>query len=261
MTTLETIVLHYLLPIGVAFLIALIIQRLSHRIVGRFMGLSYYAPESIRLRQERQRTLHDLFASSIGFLAFLLAAVFSVSLFVDTTTLVWILGLFAAGFGLGARPLISDFLTGVSFIFEDTFDVGEKVELLGIEGVLEKINLRTVFIRSPTGELYIIPNGEIRVIRNFSRGRFSSADVSLKVSATDLEAATQLLEDLSAEAVELLPNLLEPWQVISRSENIGQHAELSLMVKTRFGKAAELRPRMVALVHERLSVAGIDLHD
>jgi small-conductance mechanosensitive channel len=43
-------------------------------------------------------------------------------------------GLFAAAFGLGARPLVSDYLTGVGFLFEDTFDVGEKVDILGNEG-------------------------------------------------------------------------------------------------------------------------------
>ena len=63
------------------------------------------------------------------------------------------------------------------------------------------------------------------------------------------------------EAVALLPNLLEPWQVISATGIVGQQAELQLVVKTRFGKAAEMRPRLLALVQERLTEAGIQLSD
>ena len=266
MTPAEEVIVRYVLPIVIAYGLAWIVQRLSGRMVGRFMGLSEYAPERMRLRQERQRTLHDLLASTIGFIAFTVASVFTVGLFIDTTTLVWMLGLFAAGFGLGARPLISDFLTGISFIFEDTFDVGEKVEFLGvgggtIEGVIERINLRTTMIRAPSGELYTIPNGEIRAIRNFSRGRFSTTDITLTLPASGLNEAIPLLEALGVEAVALLPNLLEPWQVISATGIVGQQAELQLVVKTRFGKAAEMRPRLLALVQERLTEAGIQLSD
>lgn len=185
----------------------------------------------------------------------------SLGLFVELDTLVWMVGLFSAAFGLGARPLISDYLTGIGFIFEDTFAVGEKVEILEMEGVVEKINLRNTWMRSPTGELYIIPNGEIRLVRNFSRGKFSAASVTVKIQAVDLGSAISLLEDLAAEAVVLLPNLLEPWQVISKEGLIGQQAELTLLAKARFGMAAEMRPRLQALVQERLAETGIELVD
>jgi hypothetical protein len=68
-----------------------------------------------------------------------------------------------------------------------------------------------------------------------------------------------LLEDLGTEAVVLLPNLLEPWRVICKEGVLGQQAELTLLVKTRFARAAETRPRLLALVQERLSVAKIEL--
>ena len=255
----ERIFFQYVLPIGIAFGLAWLVQRLAPRIVTQFLGLSGYAPETLRPREQRQHTLSDLFASAISFGAFLIAGVFTMGLFVDTTTLVWMIGLFSAAFGLGARPLISDFLTGIGFIFEDTFDVGDKVEILGIEGVVEKINLRTTLLRAPGGELYVVPNGEIRTIRNFSRGRFSTANITLKLPATDLSQAIPLLEALGSEAVTLLPNLLEPWQVVSESGVIGDKAELTLLTKTRFGKAAEMRPRLLALVQERLAEAEITL--
>ena len=178
----------------------------------------------------------------------------------DANTLVWMVGLFSAAFGLGARPLISDWLTGIGFIFEDTFDIGEKIEIQGVEGVIEKINLRTTHVRAPSGELYIIPNGEIRIIRNFSRGRFSMANITLKVHAADLEATLAALDSLALDAVVELPNLLEPWQVISTTGAAGGMIELTLLAKARFGRPRRC-VRLLALVQNRLAEVGIVLLD
>lgn len=255
----------YALRVAAFYLAAWIVHRLSGRIA-RLVYLDRLSPEQRRSRPERLATLRGLVASAITFLAFATATFVSLSLAVETDTLIWMIGLFSAAFGLGARPLLSDFLTGVSFMFEDTFDVGEKVELLGlgggpVEGVIEAVNLRTTQVRAPSGELYTVPNGEVRVVRNFSRGRFSTAHIKLKTAADDLPQALTLLEELGQEAVVLLPNLLEPWQIISESGAIGQQTELTLVAKTKFGKAAEMLPRLLTLVHERFADAAIALFD
>lgn len=241
------------------FTTAWVVHRFSWRIAGRLVRLTRFTSARRRPRPERQRTIRGLMASGISLFALVLAALFSLSLFIDVDTLIWMVGLFSAAFGLGARPLISDFLTGISFMLEDQLDVGDKVELLSIEGVVEAVNLRTLLLRSPTGELYVIPNGEVRVVRNFSRGRFSTANITIQLNAADLTNALPILEALSSEAVELLPNLLEPWQVISQTGTIGQHTELTLLTKARYGKAAEMRPRLLALVQDRLNEKGIEL--
>ncbi len=246
----------------VAFLLlAWIIHRLARRMSGRILKFGLFASKTRRPRAERQATLQGLVASAISLAAFVGAGLLSLSLFAELESLIWMVGLFSAAFGLGARPLISDVLTGISLIFEDTFAVGEKVEILGVEGVVESVNLRITMIRSPGGELFTMPNGEIRVVRNFSRGSFSTAKASFKVHASDLSRALELLEELGKEAVTLLPNLLEPWQVLSGSGVIGQQTELTLLAKARFGLAGEMRPRMLNLVQERLSAAGVDLLD
>jgi moderate conductance mechanosensitive channel len=149
------------------------------------------------------------------------------NLSIERETLVWVIGLFSAAFGFGARPIISDIMAGLAFMAEDNFAVGDKVEIFssvglgGIQGVVESVNLRTTFLRSTTGELYLIPNSELRIVRNFSRGRFSTVKITLCVSSTDLSNAIALLENLREDAVLELPNLLEPWQIIS--ENHQKH--------------------------------------
>ena len=249
----------YAIRIVFFYLSAWLFHRLARPIASHIVRYGQFTQD--QPQPERQATQRSLIAGAISFLAFAIATLFSLAQFVSLNTLVWVVGLFSAAFGLGARPLISDFLAGVSFIFEDTFAVGEKVETLGVEGVVEEVNLRTTLIRASTGELYVVPNGEVRVVRNFSRGRFSPADIKLKIAASDLNHALTLLEELGGEAVVLLPNLLEPWQVISESGVIGERTELILVAKARYGKAAEMRPRLLALVHERLSELGIALTD
>ncbi len=250
-----------LLHIVVYFLLAYLVHRLSGRIARRILRIGSLASKRRQMRQERQNTLTSLVASAVTFLSGVTAVFLSLSLFISSADLIWMVGLFAAAFGLGARPLVSDYLTGIGFLFEDTFDVGEKVDIMGNEGVVEAVNLRTTTLRAPSGEQFVVPNGEIRILRNFSRGRFSSATISLKLNAEDLSRTLPILEELSQEAPLLLPNLLEPWQIISETGSIGQQTELTLVAKAKYAMGAEMRPKLLALVHERLNEAGIQLAD
>ena len=245
--------------IALFYLVAWIIHRLARRIARGIVRLSRLRPREHQFRPERRETLRSVIASAVSFVAYTAATLASLGRFVDFDTLVWVMGLFSAAFGLSARPFISDILIGISLIFEDTLAVGEKVEVMGAEGVVEAVNLRTTWLRAPSGELYVVPNGEIRVVRNFSRGRFSTVKITLRIAADDLGHALPVIEELGREAVALLPNLLEPWQVISESGIIGQQTELTLLAKARFGQAAEMRPRLLALVQERLAETDVDL--
>ncbi|OJX40719.1 MAG: hypothetical protein BGO78_06975 [Chloroflexi bacterium 44-23] len=249
-----------IIKIAVFFIVAFIIQRSAGHLVRPLTGLLRLRP-GVKHNPERRATLNSLFASGIGMLIYLVAIIFSIGQYVSADTLIWIVGLFSAAFGFAMRPLISDILTGISFIFEDTFSVGEKVELLEIEGMIEAINLRTSLLRSPSGELYVIPNGEIRMVRNFSRGRFSTTNVYLKIASSDLSRTLEIMDELGKEAVLLLPNLIEPWHIISEGGVLGHQTQLTVLAKARFGKAAEMRPKMLALIHERLADAGIHLVD
>ena len=261
--TLTAVIWGKFLLIAIFYLLAWVFHRLSSRFADYLIGISRFRRHGPKLRTERMETLHGLTSSGLTFLGFALATFFTLLLFVNGDTLIWMIGLFSAAFGLGARPFLSDFLTGIAFLFEDTFDVGEKVEFISsfgnIEGVVEAVNLRTTVIRAPSGEQLTVPNGEIRLIRNYSRGRFSVADIKIKIAAEHVQETIDLLTNLAPDAVTLLPNLLEPWKVISESGEMGQNVELTVVAKARFGKAAEMRPRLLGLVQERMDEAGLAL--
>ena len=252
----------YLLRSVIFYLAAWGVSRLSRRLAGWLVRPIKSKYISSQYTPERQAALQGLIASSISVLVFVLATLLTLGQFIDTNTLIWMIGLFSAAFGLGARPLISDGLTGISFIFEDNFGVGEKIEVNGIEGLVEEVKLRTTQLRGSQGELYIIPNGEITTIRNFSRGHFSRLTVRLKLRTADLDQTITLLGDLGPEVMSHLPDLLEPWEVISEDEGTtGQTTELILVTKAKFGKAAGMRPRLLAFIQTELQGMHIELVD
>ncbi len=259
------------------FLVAFIAHRLAWYLAGFLLRPVSFSNGSFfgRFRQvnsvndaahkKRRETLQQIFASLISVGAFMTAIIFTLGQFVSVEDLLWMAGFLTAAFGFGARVLVTDMLAGFNIIFEDIFGVGEKIEIksstgvISATGVVEHVSLRTTWIRASSGELFVVPNGDVRTIRNFSRGHFSMANIILKMAATDLPQALPILTDLGKEAVTLLPDLLEPWQVISESGTIGQRAELTLLAKARFGRAADMRPNMLILVQGRLAEANITL--
>jgi small conductance mechanosensitive channel len=229
--------------------------------------IEHWLPEEFKtiheLRAQRQQTLQELIASAVTLFAFVGAIILSLHLFLDAETIVLIVSLFGSALAFAGRAFIGDFLAGISIIFQDQYAVGEKIavqaQLKYFEGVVERVSLNATWLRAITGELYIIQNGEMRFICNFSRGLHSSANICLKIAATDLDRAIPLLKTLGEEAVKLLPGLKEPWQLVSETGRIGENTELTLIVKTDFGQGANLRPQLLRLVQKRLALADIPL--
>lgn len=245
------------------FLVAYFIHRLSHPLAGLLLRATRFAPQ--RPLSSRAHMVNGLVANIITFLAGLVALLASLSLFVQPDTLVWMVGLFSAAFGIGAKDVVADLLAGIGFLFKNTFTIGEKVEFgdssNAIQGIVEEVNLRNTLLRSPTGELYTLPNSSIRVIRNFSRSTFSSATVKFYVDSDDLVRTVDILTELGQEAPLLLDDLLEPWEIITTAETVGSKTQLTILAKATFSKAATLRLQLMNLVYERLQTSGIALMD
>lgn len=254
------------LGIGIAgsFLAAAIIAILSRRITRRILALNRFAPKGRRMSPERRNTLQVLISNSISACAFLIALLASLAVSgVEANTIVWVVGLFSTAFGLAARPLVSDILSGVSFLFNQTFDIGEKVELLlpgeRVQGIIESIGLLSSQVRAPTGEMYTVPNGEIRVVRNFSRGKFSMVNIVLCVSPDDMSRSLDTLRGLGEDVYRLYDSMIEPWQVLSASNLSGSRIELTILAKAVLGQAAELKLGLSNSIYERFKQDGIPI--
>lgn len=209
-----------------------------------------------RTNVERRLTLIGLLSGLLRMLVVIIAILATLAIFADIDSLIWLVGLFTAGFGLGARPFISDVLTGLTFIYDRTFDVGEKIEILDTIGVVESVGLRTTHLRAPSGELFVIPNGDIRLIRNFSRGKFSQLTIRLITPTTNIDQTMSILRRLGREVLVLIPDVIEEWFVTTEGE-LSDKIQLMVVAKTRFGRAADSKPHLEALIHQRLKEVDI----
>jgi len=242
------------------FVGAWLVHRLSER-MARMLAHMGRQPE-------RLEVIVGVISDLISVLSFAIAALLALASAeaVQADDIIWMVGLLSAGFGLAARPLISDYFSGLSFVFGNRFAVGEKLGLVGlpggaVEGVVERVNLTNLHLRAHSGELVVVPTGEIRVIHNYSRGLFSTANVRLRVAAVDLTRTLEALEAFREQAVVRIEDLIEPWEVISETGEIGDDTVLTLLIKARYGQAATLRPRILAFLQKRLEEAKIDLVD
>ncbi len=242
-----------------AFLVAINSQRFARW----FVGFSVFMPRFAGTSPNRQQTLIRLYASVITTMVIVFALLGILRLFVDSSQIVWIIGLFSAAFGLGARGLVADLIAGATYIFRNTFSIGEKVEFTvsgqKVEGTVEDVNLRSTLLRSPTGELFTIPNGEISIIRNFSRSNYSGTVIKLEIPTGQLSEALDALKTLGERAPTLVPELLEPWQLLVTKENVGATTEVTVAAHFAFGKAAPLKARLVAAIDAELEKAGVRL--
>lgn len=118
------------------------------------------------------------------------------------------LGIGGIALGLGAQSLVRDTINGIFILVENQFGRGDLVTIAGVQGWVEDINLRRTVIRDADGALFTIPNGEIKVSGNLTRG-YSGINLLIPLAgAADLDKAITLIDEAGQE--------------IAASENLGQ---------------------------------------
>ena len=77
-------------------------------------------------------------------------------------------GVIGVALGLGAQTIVRDVLAGIFMLIEDQFGVGDEVEVLEIQGIVESVGLRITTVRRGDGTLWYLRNGEILKLGNHS---------------------------------------------------------------------------------------------
>jgi small conductance mechanosensitive channel len=172
---------------------------------------------------------------------------------VDITPLLASVGVAGLAVSLGAQSLIKDLIGGVLIIVENQYAVGDFVTLGTASGEVERITLRTTQLRGRNGDLFIVPNGEVRILANETKG-WSRAVVEVGVAyEEDLERALDVLR-ASAEAFaqdpDIKDSLLEPPRVMGPMRLGDAAVILRVEAKTEAGRqyelGRELRMRILA---------------
>lgn len=103
---------------------------------------------------------------------------------VDPASMIAIGGVASLTIGLGAQSTIQDMLSGIFILTENQFGVGDVVKIEGYMGTVESVGMRTTRLRSADGDVYIIPNGQIKIVTNMSKG-FNRAVVDVGIAYSE----------------------------------------------------------------------------
>ncbi len=99
----------------------------------------------------------------------------------------------------GSQNLVRDVVNGFFILMEHQYAVGEVVDIGGKIGEVERISIRSTWIRQSNGDLHVIPNGAITLVSNLTRD-WSRAIVEVGVAYdSDIDTVRAISERVGAE--------------------------------------------------------------
>lgn len=188
---------------------------------------------TLTLREKRGQTVAQLLRSVGRVVVIVVALLATLNTFIEITPLLAGAGILGLAVSFGAQSLVKDVISGFFILLENQFAVGDVIEAVGKSGVVERMTLRVVQLRDLNGVLHTIPNGQITVVSNKTRG-WSRAVIEVGVAyESDIDHALGVFKD---EARKLAADA--DWQhrmdgpaEVSGIESLGDHA---MTIRTLF---------------------------
>jgi len=107
-------------------------------------------------------------------------------------------GVVGLAISFGSQSLVRDYVTGFFLHLEHQFALGDVIRVGGVEGTVENITLRLVYLRDANGALHIIPNGQIAQLTNLTRS-WGRVAVDIDVQWRDADQATAAIGRAASE--------------------------------------------------------------
>ena len=237
--------------------------RISRRIDARFRASdALVRSESAKHRQAVASVISYV---AIGLLGIVVIVEITGILAVPVSSLVAPAAVIGAALGFGAQRVVQDLLSGFFIITEKQYGLGDLVQLtLGSSndamGTVEDVTLRVTKLRTPEGEMYTIPNGQIMKTLNLSKDWARAViDIPVPIKA-DLNTVNDLLHSVCENAATdpALRDLLLDKPQLMGVESIGvDTVNLRMVARTLPGKQFEVGRRLRLLVIAALTRAGI----
>jgi small conductance mechanosensitive channel len=211
------------LEILLVVVVALLVARYGSKAIRRF--LERVADQAATKRGSvragaRVNTMSGLVANVWRLFVFVVAGGIVLGMLgINLTPLLASATIIGATIGFGAQQIVRDYFSGILMTMEDQYNVGDSVTVGGVTGVVEEVTMRLTRFRGVDGTIYVIPNGDIRLVGNLSRG-WARAVVDLVLpgsSAAELDQVRRVLDE-AAQRVAALPEFVghstEPPQLV-----------------------------------------------
>jgi small-conductance mechanosensitive channel len=169
---------HWVLTGGVRILLIIVFawvgtklaRRLIPQLMLRVIRDSRDAADRAEASRKRAETLSGVFIAAINVII-ILVVIFTIltEINIPIGPVLGGVGIAGIALGFGAQYLVRDVITGTLILLENQYRQGDVVELAGIAGLVESINLRRTVLRDLDGKVHTIPHGEIKTTSNFTK--------------------------------------------------------------------------------------------
>src|SRR5882757_4513073 len=170
--------------------------------------------DEVKVAASRLRTLMPLLRAMAGSVILVVGGLLVLSeLGVNITPLIAGASVFGLAVSFGSQSLVRDVVSGIFFLAEDSFRIGEYVDCSKVKGTVEGFSVRSLKLRHQNGQLHIVPFGQVAHITNFSRD-WTTVKFNLSFNrGTDVELLRKTVKKIGTDMMEepaFKPILMQP---------------------------------------------------
>ncbi|HEV8388634.1 MAG TPA: mechanosensitive ion channel family protein [Dongiaceae bacterium] len=212
-------------------------------------------------RRARLRTLLPILRNMLLVVVIAVAAMMVLSaLGVEIGPLIAGAGVIGVAVGFGAQTLVKDIISGVFYLLDDAFRVGEYIQSGSYKGTVESFSLRSVKLRHHRGPLYTVPFGELGAVQNMSRDWvIDKMQIGITYDS-DLDKAKKLIKQIGKDLAvdpEFGPKIIEPLKM-QGVEQFGDYAiQIRMKMMTKPGEQFPIRRKALAMIKKAFDANGI----
>ena len=180
---------------------------------------------------------------------------------VNITPLIAGASVFGIALSFGSQTLVRDIVSGIFYLSDDAFRVGEYIDCGRAKGTVEGFTLRSIKLRHQNGQVHTIPFGQLGQITNFSRD-WITVKFNLRFARdTDLEKLRKAAKKIGADMMELpavKADILAPFKM----QGVADIADNALLVRFKFtarpGNPAMIQREAMKRMFSTLPGLGIE---
>lgn len=254
----------HLLMAALTIFIGVIVLRVGRKMISSIVRMR--GQKSSKTVQQIN-TVKSLVTSIFNYIVYFIIVTIVLSTFgVNVSSILTVAGVGGIAISFGAQTLVKDIISGIFIWMEGSIAVGDVVNINDLSGVVESIAIRTTKVREYSGNIYVIPNGDIRTITNMSRD-FKRAIVDVRCPyEADMHEVVRILEEemeIAGEEIEGLTSVPEVMSILSFDTDaimvriavqcpVGEHwrieRDIRTRVKARFDKEGIVMPHYQKVV-------------
>jgi small-conductance mechanosensitive channel len=161
----------------------------------------------------------------------------------------------------GSQSLVKDIVSGIFFLADDAFRVGEYIDAGKAKGTVEGFTLRSLRMRHQNGQVHTIPFGQLGSITNFSRD-WTTVKFNLRMArGTDVELLRKTIKRIGQDMIadpEFKDEFLQPLKM----QGIADITESALIVRCKFTcrpiKPTYIQRQAIKRMYEQFPAKGIE---